>query len=107
MLSGPIIPTGGGTRSGFQNCSSDVEQGRTLYWPALKVLVQSKVPGWLLLRIPPEALVMAGTSDQMPKVMGMGGTVVAPLKPNQEVQRWMSVMGPVFLHLKSLARIIG
>src|ERR1041384_44405 len=105
MLSGPrMTPWGAG--SGSQKCSSDVDQGRTLYWPALKVLVQSKVPGWLLLRIPPEALVMAGTSDQMPKVMGMGGTVVAPLRPNQDVHRWMSVIGPVFLHLKSFARII-
>src|SRR2546428_1655971 len=87
--------------SGSQNCSSDDDHGRTLYWPGLNVLVQSNVPGWLGI-VP-----FAGTSVQIPRVIEIGGTMVEPLKPNHEVQRWISVMGPVLVHWKSLARIIA
>src|SRR5438034_10840682 len=84
---------------GSKNCSfTPLVYGKKEYWPPEKQLVQSNVPGWLLV-VP-----ALGTSDQMPRQkQGGGGT----RSESHEPQMWMWVIGPVALQRKSSASILG
>src|SRR6267142_5934881 len=60
------------------------------------------MPGWLGMTTVP--LVFLGTSLQMLNVNSAAGSM---LSCSHEPQRWMSVTGPVFAHMKSSASTRG
>src|SRR5437773_2192882 len=87
--------------SGLQNVSCAVFHALTVYWVGEKVWHHRIEPGWLARG---GTLVMAGTSDQMHRVMGR---FQIGWSPNHEAQIWMSVILPGWRHRKSSARMSG
>src|SRR6516225_4998126 len=66
-----------------------------VYWPLLKVWLQSRTPGWLNVPRPLE-----GTSLQMAR---LNAAPKSGLSSNQEPQRWISVIKPGSVQGKSSA----